>query len=100
MAFHYRDAFGELAIPEVYERLLLDALNGDASLFTRSDRSELAWELLDPVLKAWKEPAGPLLYSYDMGSWGPAAADQLIQRDGRNWIRVCGFHPDENNSPL
>lgn len=93
MAFHYRDAFGELAIPEAYERLLLDALNGDASLFTRGDRAELAWELLDPILKAWKEPAGPPLYTYTPGSWGPAAADHLLERDGRNWTRVCGIHP-------
>lgn len=93
MAFHYRDAFGELAIPEAYERLILDAINGDASLFTRGDRAELAWELLDPILKAWKEPSGPPLYSYEPGSWGPAAADQLLERDGRNWIRVCGLHP-------
>lgn len=92
MAFHYRDAFGELAIPEAYERLLLDALNGDASLFTRADRAELAWELLDPILKAWEEPAGPPLFSYAPGSWGPAAADQLLKTDGRSWIRVCGLH--------
>ena len=59
MVFHYRDAFGEAAIPEAYERLLLDALNGDASLFTRADRAELAWELLEPVLEAWRSPDGP-----------------------------------------
>jgi glucose-6-phosphate 1-dehydrogenase len=94
MAFHYRDAFGESAIPEAYERLLLDALNGDPSLFTRGDRSELAWELLDPIIKAWTEPNGPPLYSYTPGSWGPAAADQLIEKDGRSWIRVCGIHPN------
>jgi glucose-6-phosphate 1-dehydrogenase len=95
MAFHYKDAFGESAIPEAYERLLLDALNGDASLFTRGDRAELAWELLDPILNAWEEPAGLPLYNYDPGSWGPAAADQLLQRDSRNWIRVCGLHPND-----
>jgi glucose-6-phosphate 1-dehydrogenase len=93
MAFHYRDAFGELAIPEAYERLLLDALNGDPSLFTRGDRAELAWELLDPIIKAWAEPGGPPLYSYAPGSWGPDAANQLLEKDGRNWIRVCGIHP-------
>jgi glucose-6-phosphate 1-dehydrogenase len=93
MAFHYRDAFGEAAIPEAYERLLLDALNGDPSLFTRGDRAELAWELLDPIIKAWAEPDGPPLYSYAPGSWGPAAADRFIERDGRSWTRVCGIHP-------
>lgn len=94
MAFHYRDAFGESAIPEAYERLLLDALNGDASLFTRGDRAELAWELLDPILKAWKGPDSPPLYRYEPDSWGPAAADQLLERDGRSWLRVCGMHPN------
>lgn len=93
MAFHYRDAFDEMSIPEAYERLLLDALNGDATLFTRGDRAELAWELLDPILKAWKEPDGPPLHSYEPGSWGPVAADQLLERDRRHWIRVCGLHP-------
>lgn len=93
MAFHYRDAFGELAIPEAYERLLLDALTGDASLFTRGDRAELAWELLDPILRAWEEPAAPPLFSYEPGSTGPDAADELLERDGRSWIRVCGLHP-------
>jgi glucose-6-phosphate 1-dehydrogenase len=92
MAFHYKDAFGETAIPEAYERLLLDALNGDATLFTRADRAELAWDLLDPIIKAWNEPAGPPLYGYDAGTWGPAAADQLLERDGRKWIRICGLH--------
>lgn len=92
MVFHYRDAFGEAAIPEAYERLLLDALNGDASLFARGERVELAWELLDPVLTAWSEPSGPPLHSYAPGSWGPDAADHLLERDGRSWIRVCGIH--------
>jgi glucose-6-phosphate 1-dehydrogenase len=83
MAFHYRDAFGELAIPEVYERLLLDALNGDASLFTRGDRSELAWELLDPILKAWAEPTGPPLFSYGFEILFQLVDGLFIHNDGR-----------------
>lgn len=98
MAFHYREAFGESAIPEAYERLLLDALNGDPSLFTRGDREELAWELLGALLKAWKDPAGPPLHKYEAGTWGPVAADQLIERDGRIWLRVCGMHPETVSS--
>jgi glucose-6-phosphate 1-dehydrogenase len=92
MIFHYRDAFSEEALPEAYERLLLDTLNGDASLFTRADRAELAWELLDPVLEAWRTPNGPSLYSYDPLSWGPQAADHLLEKDGRSWQRICGIH--------
>jgi glucose-6-phosphate 1-dehydrogenase len=94
MVFHYRDAFGEDAIPEAYERLLIDALNGDASLFTRADRAELAWELLEPVLEAWRAPDGPLLHSYKSLSWGPIAADHLLGKDGRSWQRICGIHKD------
>lgn len=93
MAFHYKDTFGKSAIPEAYERLLLDALQGDPSLFTRGDRAELAWELLDPILQVWKETGEPELHNYEPGSWGPASTDQLLQKDGRNWIRVCGIHP-------
>jgi glucose-6-phosphate 1-dehydrogenase len=70
----------------------MDALNGDASLFTRADATELAWELVDPIVTAWDGPGGPPLYSYSPGSWGPAAADQLLERDGRSWIRMCGIH--------
>jgi glucose-6-phosphate 1-dehydrogenase len=92
MEFHYRDAFGESPIPEAYERLLLDALNGDPSLFTRGDRAELAWEILEPVLEVWSSPDGPPLYPYDPLSWGPEAADKLLEKNGRHWQRVCGMH--------
>ena len=92
MEFHYRDAFGPAAIPEAYERLILDTLNGDMSLFTRGDRAELAWELLDPVLEALRKPGGPALYSYEPGSWGPPEADQFLVQDERNWLKGCGGH--------
>ncbi|RPI86996.1 MAG: glucose-6-phosphate dehydrogenase [Chloroflexi bacterium] len=100
MVFHYRDAFGEATIPEAYERLLLDALNGDASLFTRGDRAELAWELLEPVMKAWHSPNGPDLHIYEPLSWGPKAADDLIEKDGRSWLRVCGIHKADALQPI
>ncbi len=92
MEFHYRDSFGPTAIPEAYERLLLDALNGDASLFTRSDRTELAWELMDPILAGWQAQADAPLAVYDPGNWGPPEADDLLRRDGRHWLRGCGGH--------
>lgn len=100
MAFHYRDAFGEMAIPEAYERLLLDALHGDASLFTRGDRAELAWELLEPVLKTWHSQDAPALHIYEPLSWGPKAADDLIEKDGRSWLRVCGIHKADALQPI
>lgn len=91
MEFHYRDSFGSGALPEAYERLLMDALNGDPTLFTRADRSELAWELLDPVLGYWESPQRPRLLLYDPGTWGPAEADELLGSE-RTWLRGCGGH--------
>jgi len=92
MEFHYADSFRPRAVPEAYERLLLDALHGDASLFTRSDGIELAWKFIDPILKGWASPATPPA-EYEPGRWGPAEADELLTRDGRAWLRGCGQHP-------
>ncbi len=93
MDFHYADDFGPGAIPEAYERLLLDALNGDASLYTRADSIELAWGLIDPIVQGWESPHAPPLEIYEPGSWGPAAAADLLARDGREWTMGCGGHP-------
>jgi glucose-6-phosphate 1-dehydrogenase len=84
MEFHYADEFGKTAIPEAYERLLLDIINGDASLFTRADEVETAWGIIDPILKGWETQKQPLEF-YEPGSWGPAAADELLAKDGRKW---------------
>ena len=84
MEFHYADSFGKTAIPESYERLLLDTLTGDASLFTRADEVETAWGLIDPIMAAWETHTQPLA-EYEPGSWGPAEADDLLSRDGRKW---------------
>jgi glucose-6-phosphate 1-dehydrogenase len=92
LEFHYRDSFGSDAIPEAYERLLLDALHGDASLFTRSDHAELAWGLLDPIIAAWLASDDLPLAMYEPGSWGPLEAEEFLARDGRAWLRVCGEH--------
>lgn len=83
MEFHYDEHFGDHALPEAYERLLLDALQGDASLFARSDEIELAWRLTDP-LAGGSEPV-----FYVEGSQGPAAADALLVQDGHRWIGGC-----------
>ena len=92
MDFHYRSSFNG-SLPEAYERLLLDALAGDASLFTRSDSIEAAWSLVDPVLKGWETPDAPPLGSYPVGSWGPDDADRLLVRDGRTWRLGCVDEP-------
>jgi glucose-6-phosphate 1-dehydrogenase len=90
MNFNYADSFGDFDIPDAYERLLLDVLKGDASLFTRGDAIELAWELVDKVIEGWHGEHEPPLYIYEKGSWGPKAADDLIRHDGFSWTDMCG----------
>jgi glucose-6-phosphate 1-dehydrogenase len=88
MDFHYGTSFGK-ASPEAYERLLLDAISGDATLFARSDEVEQAWAFIDPIEEAWHaKKNAPELYFYPAGSWGPEAADNLLARDGRAWRRL------------
>ena len=88
MAFHYQDWFdGEL--PEAYEKLLLEAWNGDASLFARSDEIESAWQLIDPLIQAWEENTGTALAGYTKGSNGPQASHDLLARSDRHWYAFC-----------
>ena len=89
MEFHYDDNFGESAIPEAYERLLLDALLGDPSLFSRSDSIEAAWELIDPIIKGWESDGASEPVPYKRGSWGPSEADELLAEEGRVWRIGC-----------
>ncbi|HWE54821.1 MAG TPA: glucose-6-phosphate dehydrogenase [Acidimicrobiales bacterium] len=83
MDMSYGSAFMEDA-PEAYERLLLDAMVGDPTLFIRSDEVDQAWRVVDPILDAWQGRAVPLA-GYAAGTWGPRQADQLIERDDRQW---------------
>ena len=93
MDFHYRDSFKGSYLPDAYERLLLDAIQGDAALFSRSDNIELAWQLVDPLLQGWSEaPNATPLRSYESGTWGPVAADELLARLGHHWLHSCGVH--------
>jgi glucose-6-phosphate 1-dehydrogenase len=89
MDFHYRSSFGDGPLPEAYERLLLDALNGDASLFTRSDEIEAAWRMIDPILRTWESSAIPPLATYRRNSMGPIESDRFMSRDGRLWQTAC-----------
>ncbi len=89
MEFHYAEDFGAGVLPEAYERLLLDAMQGDASLFARADEIELAWGLIDPIQAEWGQPGAPPLVFYEPGSWGPAEADDLMARGGRAWLGGC-----------
>ena len=90
MEFQYSDSFQDLPLPEAYERLLLDALQGDAALFTREDEIELSWKLIDYILHSWQSPQASPLQTYPPGSWGPEAADHLLESDQREWHLGCG----------
>ncbi|MCA9918222.1 MAG: glucose-6-phosphate dehydrogenase [Anaerolineales bacterium] len=95
MEFHYRSSFKGNSLPDAYERLLLDAVRGDASLFTRADSIEAAWGLMDPIIYGWENNAdAPPMASYAPGSWGPEAADALLARSDRVWRHACS-HPEE-----
>jgi len=87
MDFTYGSAFATDA-PDAYETLLLDAMLGDASLFTRADEVEAAWGTVTPIVDAWLDAAPPDFPNYEAGTWGPAASDDLIERDGRRWRRI------------
>ncbi len=86
MDFHYGTSFGK-ATPEAYERLLLDAMSGDATLFARRDEVEEAWKFVDAIRGGW-DSNGDDLALYAAGSWGPSEADELIRRYGANWRRL------------
>jgi glucose-6-phosphate 1-dehydrogenase len=92
MEFHYAEDFGEGALPDAYERLLLDALLGDASLFTRADDIERSWALIDSIRSSWNGPQSPPLLTYPRSSWGPEEAEALLARNGHRWILGCGPH--------
>jgi glucose-6-phosphate 1-dehydrogenase len=84
MDFHYREAFDE-PLSDAYERLILDAINGDASLFTRSDEIEKAWALFDELIAYSEAADAPRPATYEPGTWGPEEAVQLLENDSRSW---------------
>ncbi|HLY30394.1 MAG TPA: glucose-6-phosphate dehydrogenase [Ktedonobacterales bacterium] len=86
MDFLYGSSFG-VEPPEAYERLLLDAMVGDSTLFTRIDETELAWTLVDTIVRGWEKMGTPIA-TYEPGTWGPKESDALIERDGRTWRRL------------
>ncbi|NLF66636.1 MAG: glucose-6-phosphate dehydrogenase, partial [Chloroflexi bacterium] len=90
MEFHYSDSFGSDELPQAYERLLLDALHGDAALFTRADEIEIAWKLIDSIIAGWEGEGAPPLHTYRRGSWGPEEANALVDGDWPYWTEGCG----------
>ena len=95
MLFHYDSAFQDQAIPEAYERLLQDSLEGDASLFIRSDHIEEAWRVADPFLQGLERQGAQQPQAYEPGTWGPECADELLSKLGHQWLQVCGSHGQE-----
>jgi glucose-6-phosphate 1-dehydrogenase len=85
MDFRYGASFG-VASPEAYERLLLDCILGDSTLYARRDMTERGWEIVMPILEAWANSKEEIP-KYEAGTWGPKAADELMERDGREWRR-------------
>ena len=85
MDFDYGGAF-RTGLPEAYERLILDAMLGDATLFTREDEVDEQWKLVDAIVGAWGRDRTSFP-NYTRGTWGPTTADELLHRDGRSWRR-------------
>jgi glucose-6-phosphate 1-dehydrogenase len=88
MDFHYSDLAAGY-IPDAYERLIYDCMNGDSTLYTRSDAVLAAWKFLDPVLQAWKNDRSVPVYGYPAGTWGPENADDLIEEPELTWRYPC-----------
>ena len=84
MVFSYDTAFGA-STHSAYETLLLDCMQGDATLFARGDQVEQAWRVIDPVIAAWEEGIPTGIPNYEAGSWGPSVAGALVARDNATW---------------
>jgi glucose-6-phosphate 1-dehydrogenase len=88
MDFHY-SALSDTRLPDAYERLLLDCILGDATLYSRGDAVEATWQFIDPILNYWKENPDTKLYGYPAGSWGPNILDSLIEGKEHTWRYPC-----------
>ncbi|MCG8648222.1 MAG: glucose-6-phosphate dehydrogenase [Pirellulales bacterium] len=87
--FSFQQSSGGESMPDAYQRLLIDSMHGDASLFARSDEVELAWGIIDPIIAAWRSPAAPSLNRYEIGLWGPQQTIAWMRDQGREWFDVC-----------
>jgi glucose-6-phosphate 1-dehydrogenase len=88
LSFNFQDQFRG-GMPEAYERLLLDIMHGDASLFSRADEVELAWSLIDPIQLGWEHPGWPPLALYEAGGWGPPNSVEWMCLQNREWFDAC-----------
>jgi glucose-6-phosphate 1-dehydrogenase len=85
MNLSYESTFGDGASPDAYERLLLDVMDGDHTLFPSGQFVEKSWEFVQGVLDSWKDDSRVPMGEYPAGSWGPKEAEDLIRSDGRAW---------------
>ncbi len=97
MDFHYSDLTSE-SLPDAYERLLLDVLNGDPTLYARNDAVEACWRYISPVLEEWENNDKIRLYQYPAGTWGPKEADQLFENDENTWHNPCPNLTNKGNN--
>jgi glucose-6-phosphate 1-dehydrogenase len=86
--FSFRDKFAA-TMPDAYQRLLLDVMHGDASLFSRADEVELAWKIVDPIQDAWDKHRWPPIELYEAGGWGPPSSTEWMHRQEREWFDSC-----------
>lgn len=96
MGFQYDDLTDKY-VPDAYERLILDCMQGDATLFARGDSVEAAWEFIDPILNAWKADDSIPIYGYPAGTWGPEHVDSLIDGENMTWRYPCKNLTDDGN---
>ena len=96
MDFHYSD-LAQTKIPEAYERLLLDCMIGDSTLYARADAVRASWKFVDPILKVWKDNPDVPLYFYESNTWGPVESNQLFDNKAIKWISPCGKFKCSNN---
>ncbi len=100
MDFHYSD-LTDVHVPAAYERLLLDVIKGDATLYARGDSVEEAWRFVEPILNAWKNNPKIKVYGYPAGTWGPNVVSKLIDSDRVTWRNPCSnLTADDNYSEL
>ncbi len=86
MEFCYADVF-HTENPEAYERLILDAILEDRTLFIRHDEVDAAWIFVDNIITGWQQNQSSRIHNYRAGSWGPTAAEELLKNDGRKWMQ-------------
>jgi glucose-6-phosphate 1-dehydrogenase len=84
MDFTYKDSY-DTPVPEAYETLLLEVLEGNASMFMRADQVEEAWRVIKPIMEAWEKAPAPRFPNYDPGSWGPKGSNMLIRPQSCSW---------------